>query len=99
LFAVRGLPIPVTRTVVAPFSLAISKAFILKVLVPRCENTTTISFFDNTYFDLTKSKLWREDGRNSSSGIMVFPKEFRKMCYPIATAYPNEGYFIGPKIF
>ena len=56
------LPIPVTRTVAAPFSLAISKAFILKVLVPRCENTTTISFFDNTYFDLTKSKLWRGDG-------------------------------------
>jgi hypothetical protein len=62
LSVIGGLPIPVIRTVVAPLSLEISKAFILKVLVPRCENTTIISFLDITWLDLTKSKLWIEYG-------------------------------------
>ena len=68
-FVLRGLPIPVIRTVVAPLFLAISNAFILKTLVPRCENTTTISLLDTVYFDLTKSKLWTEDGIMAVSAL------------------------------
>jgi hypothetical protein len=57
-----GLPIPVIRIVVAPYFFAISKACMLNILVPRCENTTTMSLSETTYFDLTKSKLCTDKG-------------------------------------